>query len=199
MRIGEYDLRSIRSKILTDLYGTEQGKLDDRKIVIAQKNRELWLEKYKPLLDQLPEQMVTRHTDYHLAIKYTPGGEVALEETWDYKVKDPIINPCDDSSSSYRSASQSPLHPNLETETAVLCNEILQLKEERGKMEQYLVETTRMYKGSLQLRKVWDPSLHRYLPKEPVKTPKKSTQIKEDPASPTFLKKRMTINLLEDN
>ena len=66
-------------------------------------------------------------------------------------------------------------------------------------MEQYLVETTRMYKGSLQLRKVWDPSLHKYLPKEPVKTPKKSAQIKEDPVSPTFLKNRMTTNLLEDN
>ncbi len=199
MRIGEYDLRSIRSKILTDLYGAEQKKLDERKTVIAQKNRGFWLEKYKSLLDQLPKEMITRHTDYHLIIKYTPGSEIALEEIWDYKVTDPIINPCDDTNSGYRSAAKSPLHPKLETETAILCNEILQLQEERGKMNQYLVETTTLYKGSLQLRKVWDPSLHRYLPKEPVKTPKKNIPKKEDPASPTFLKNRMTTNLLEDN
>ena len=203
MRLGEHDLQRIRREILDDLYGTEQKKLDERKVVMARRNRDLWLEQYQHLLAQLPEAMVTRHTDYHLSIKYAPGSPhdntVALEERWDYSVKDAVVNPCESNGSShYLNAAQSPLHKDLEQETAVLCNEILKLKEERDQMNEYLISTTALYKGSLQLKKVWDASLHKFLPPEPVRV-KKTKEEKSAPETPTFLKERMTTNLLEDN
>ena len=67
-------------------------------------------------------------------------------------------------------------------------------------MSNYLTKTTEKYTGSLQLRKVWEPSLHKYLPKEPVKVsrPKPAKKVvTPDPTTPVFLKNRMTTNLLE--
>ena len=197
MRLGSYDLQQIVNKILDDLYGFMQKELDVRKEGIAKRNRELWLKKYQHLLDQLPEAMVTRHNDYYVKIKYIPDGTTALvDEKWAYRSDNPIINPVEDGTYGDTPA-KNPLHPDLETDTAVLCNDILKYQEERGSMKDYLQETTRMYKGSLQLRKVWDESLHKYLPPEPVKVKRKKADEKVAPDTPTFLKERMTTNLLE--
>ena len=57
-----------------------------------------------------------------------------------------------------------------------MCEEILKLNKEKADMSNYLADTTRRYKGSVQLRKIWPGSLHKYLPPEPVKIPKKSKE-----------------------
>jgi hypothetical protein len=199
MRIGQYDLQQIRNKILEDLYGSMRQELDKRKEKIAKRNRKLWLKQYQHLLDQLPESMVTRHSDYYVKIKYMPDGEtVLIDEKWAYRSDNPIINPVEEGNYGDNTA-RNPLHKDLETDTAVLCNDILKFQEEKDQMEQYLQETTQMYKGSLQLKKVWDESLHKYLPPEPVKVKRNKAEEKIAPDTPTFLKDRMTTNLLEDN
>ncbi len=66
MRLGQYDLQGIVNKILDDLYGSMNKALDVRKEGIAKRNREIWLKQYQHLLDQLPESMVTRHSDYYV-------------------------------------------------------------------------------------------------------------------------------------
>jgi len=199
MRIGQYDLQQIRNKILEDLYGSMRQELDKRKEKIAKRNRKLWLKQYQHLLDQLPESMVTRHNDYYVKIKYMPDGEtVLIDEKWAYRSDNPIINPVEEGNYGDEPV-RNPLHKDLETDTAVLCNDILKFQEEKGQMEQYLQETTQLYKGSLQLKKVWDESLHKYLPPEPVKVKRNKAEEKIAPDTPTFLKDRMTTNLLEDN
>ena len=202
MRIGDYDLRNIKSKILDDLYGSEQKKFHKRKEEIAKQNREIWLDKYRHLLDQLPESMVTRHSDYYVRVKYTPNvdkTEIMIDEKWEYKMDKPGVNPVDDNSGGYTSAAESPLNDKLQFVAAKLCDEILALRKEKSEIESFLNETTRKYKGSLQLRKVWPESMHKYLPAEPVRVGKKNKPTTPDPVVPATLNTRLTTNLLEDN
>ena len=202
MRLSYSEISNMRRKILTDLYGSKEKKLEERKTNIAQQNRDIWLEKYQSLLAQLPTEMITRHKDYQLDIDYTsPNPEYKkLEETWVYSVDDAIVNPVDgNNSSSYLYATQSPLHSKLETIAHQLCEDILLLKKEKDAMEDYLRETTESNKGSLQLKKIWPEVFHKYLPAEPVKLPRKSKPKVVNPEVPDFLKVRLTTNLLEDN
>jgi len=66
----------------------------------------------------------------------------------------------------------------------------------------YLLETTKKYSGSVKLRELWKdhPVFSKHLPPEPVKLPKSKsikTASSPDLEIPTFLKDRMTTNLLE--
>ena len=202
MRLSYSEISRMRHNILTDMYGSKEKKIEERKTNIAQQNRDLWLEKYQSLLAQLPEAMVSRHKDYQLDIDYTsPNTEYRkLEETWVYSVDDAIVNPVDgNNSSNYLYATQSPLHPKLEPIAHQLCEDILFLKKERDAMAAYIDETTGKNKGSLQLKKVWPEVFHKYLPTEPVRIPRKAKPKVENPDVPDFLKVRLTTNLLEDN
>jgi hypothetical protein len=204
-RIGSYEITNMKRQILRDLYGKEEDKLTKRRTDIAEKSRELYLAPMQHLLDKLPEEMIAKDEEYCLRIKYTPEEDktqISVDEKWRYKTDQPITNPKSHGkgSSYYTSVPENELDPRLQDSAIELCNDILALRTEKQKMSQYLEETTTKYTGSLQLRKVWDSSLHKYLPAEPVKTPrsKKKTAI-PDPTTPIFLKNRMTTNLLEDN
>ena len=207
MRIGDYELRNIKSKILADLYQKSEDKLKERKTAIAKQSRELYLKPIQYLLDQLPTEMVCHDKEYCLRIKYTPNKdktEIMVDEKWEYKTDTNIINPQSyaKGGSYYSSTPENTLHPELQEIAAELCKDILALRIEKQRMSDYLADTTTKYTGSLQLRKVWEPALHKYLPKEPVKVkrPKPAKKIvTPDPIAPTFLKNRMTTNLLEDN
>ena len=202
MRLSYNVISSMKNNIITDLYGTKQKKLAERKVTLARQNRDLWLEKYAPIIAQLPPEMVTRHKDYQVDIDYTsPNSEYKkLEEIWTYSVDDPIINPVDaNNTSSYLYATQSPVHSRLETAANKLCEDILALNKERDAMKDYLTETTEKNKASGLLKKVWPEVFHKYLPSEPAKTPRKAKPKVANPDVPDFLKVRLTTNLLEDN
>ena len=207
MRIGDYELRNIRNRVLSDLYGKSEEKLKERKTAIAKQSRELYLKPIQYLLDQLPEEMVSRNDEYFVRVKYTPNTdktEIMIDEKWGYKSDQPLVNPKEynKGGSYYSNAPENTLHPRLQESAAELCNDILALRIEKQKMSEYLVNTTNKYTGSRQLRKIWEPSLHKYLPKEPIRVPKQKSAKKvstPDPVAPTFLKNRMTTNLLEDN
>ena len=68
MRIGDYDLRNIRGKVLDDLYRKSEDELQNRKTAIAKKNRELQLAPIKYLLDKLPIEMVSHADEYVVKI-----------------------------------------------------------------------------------------------------------------------------------
>tara|TARA_Y100001951_G_C11265909_1_gene255507 strand:+ start:188 stop:811 length:624 start_codon:yes stop_codon:yes gene_type:complete len=205
MRIGTYDLRNIKAKILTDLYLTTEKELTKRRVAIAKQNREYYLKPVQHLLDQLPIEMVSHDTEYVLRIKYTPKTEnikEIVDERWEYKTDKPVINPQSYTSShSYSRSPENTLDPRLYDVTAKLCNDIIAVRTEKEELEQFLSTTTNKYKGSLQLRKIWPESLHKYLPTEPIKIPKQSrSKVKNttvDPAIPTSLNTRLTTNLLE--
>ena len=73
MRIGDYDLRNIRGKVLDDLYRKSENELKKRKTAIAKKSRELYLAPLKHLLDQLPIDMIAHDEEYRVRVKYTPN------------------------------------------------------------------------------------------------------------------------------
>tara|TARA_R110002020_G_scaffold133997_2_gene299008 strand:- start:554 stop:1183 length:630 start_codon:yes stop_codon:yes gene_type:complete len=207
MRIGDYDLRNIREKILTDLYGKSEEKFEKRKEEIAKQNREYFIEPLMSTIVSLPIELIAHTNQYSVKIKYTSPSADKKEnpdiiENWGFRSNKPIPNPKDPSKNSgsyYESIPDQPLDPRLHDITAQLCEEILKLQIEKSQMSNYLADTTRRYKGSIQLRKVWPESLHKYLPPEPVKIPKKSKEkiSKDDPEIPDHLTHRLTENLLE--
>ena len=167
MRIGDHDLRSLRSKILADLYQKSEDKLKERKTAIAKRSRELYLEPIQYLLDQLPVEMVCHDNEYLVRVKYTPNDdktEIMVDEKWEYKSDQPIINPQSHTrgGSYYSSTPENTLNPRLQESAAEICSDILALRIEKQRMSDYLTDTTTRYTGSLQLRKVWEPSLHKY-------------------------------------
>ena len=209
MRMADYALRSMKTKILEELYGKTENQLKIRKTNIAKQNRELYLQPIQHLLDQLPEEMLS-HTDvYHLEIKYTPykdKTDIAVHETWDYKTDTYIVNPKKYQGRSYYSEiPKNPLNPKLRDSAEHLCKDILELKMEQQNTITFLNQCFAKNKGSKALRKMWekDPNARvfcKYLPTEPVRV-KKSTKKETipDPIAPTSIKNRMTTNLLEDH
>ena len=206
MRIGDYELRNIRSKVLDDLYRKSEDELKKRKTAIAKKSRELYLAPLQHLLDQLPIDMIAHDEEYRVRVNYTPNEdktEIMIDEKWEYKADQPIVNPKTFSKggSYYSTVPENTLDPRLQSSAAELCSDILALRIEKENMSSYLIETTTKYSGSLQLRKVWPETLHKYLPAEPVKVkrPKPAKKILDpDPRVPTTLKTRLTTNLLEE-
>ena len=207
MRIGDYELRNIREKILTDLYGKSEEKFENRKEAIEKQNREYFIEPLMSTIVSLPVELIAHTNQYSVKIKYTSPSSDKKEnpdiiENWGFRSNKPIPNPKDPSKNSgsyYESIPDQPLDPRLHDTTAQLCEEKLKLNKEKAEMSNYLADTTRRYKGSIQLRKVWPESLHKYLPPEPVKIPKKSKEKinKDDPEIPNHSTHRLTENLLE--
>lgn len=210
MRISTYNLSSIKRRILDDMYSKTEQNLETRKTLIAQQNRDYYLEPLDHILAELPDEMLPQHKEYTVRIKYkqnTKDTEFALNELWTYRSEIPILNPHEQYSAtkySYQHApAESSLDPKLYAITAILCNEILALQVERDELSDFLHKTTQKYSGTLQLRKIWPESLHKYLPAEPAKTPRKNKILKGnpiellDPVVPTFIPTRLTTNLLE--
>ncbi len=202
MRLGSWDLIKIKKKILEDMYGAAEADFEERKTEIAKQNREYYLAPLMPILDQLPEDMITRDYLYKLIIKYSPDPKntfiTKIEQTWVYKSDTLQINP--HSPTQQYEQAESKLDSRLYGITKTLCNEMLELLEEKKKLTEYLNETINKYSGTLQLRKVWPEYLHKYLPAEPPKVSRKKKvpkSIKADPAIPDFIPTRLTTNLLE--
>ena len=206
MRLGMYDISSIKNKILADLYGKQETKLNGQRKEIAKQNRELLLKEFKVHIDSIPTQLFHIGRTYQLFINYKPLSDpdtFALSETWEVDIPDQSITP----RYSYnmgltKCIPPTNLNPKLFKVTSLLCEEIIALNEEKATMQEFLNMTTTRYTGTLQLRKIWPKSLHKYLPPEPIKQAKLNKQKKKTveaiiPAPPEKLKERLTTNLLE--
>ena len=210
MRMADYALRSMKTKILEELYGKTEKQLKIRKTNIAKQNRELYLQPIQHLLDQLPKEMLSHTDEYKLQIKYTPYKDktnIAVHETWDYRTDTYVVNPkiYQNGASYYSDIPKNPLNPKLRDSAEQLCKDILELRTEQENTIAFLEQSFIKNKGSKALRKMWekDPNAHvfcKYLPAEPVRV-KKSTKKETipDPIAPTSIKNRMTTNLLEDH
>ena len=221
MRIGNYELQRIKNKIIDDLYGKKEEELEKKEQQITIENREIWLKQYKPLLEQLPDSMVTRNKKYQLKVDYTDPtvseailekdrevtrnsysgdynrrSNYVIETTWEHTYQKAVINPTDNDDG-YSNPEPQPIHTSLKGKLDTLCENILAWRRERNEMSDYLEETTAHNTGSQQLRKIWPEPFHKYLPAESPSTSTKKTKPIPPPA-PTGLKDRLTTNLLED-
>jgi len=212
MRIGQYELRNMKRKILEDLYNAPEAELDKRRASVAQTNRQYYIEPLEAILDKLPIEMITYHQDYCLVINYNvnPTNPTAgVAETWKYKSQKPVLNPHEVTTRrNYNSfePARNTLNPRLQSMAAQLCNDIVALRIEKAELQKFLHDTTYKYSGSLQLRKIWPEAFHKYLPVEPAPVPRAkrgskvpNPNVPADPETPTFLKTRLTTNLLEGN
>ena len=205
MRIGQWELRSIREKILRDLYERPENDLTARKIRIAQQNREFFIEPLMPTLSALPDEMVSHNNEYILKINYgnDPEENKRVKENWVYRSDKPIINPRRLDGNTYNASPQQELDKRLYEDAEILCKDILHLRAMKKEQSDYLVQTMDRESGSLQLRKTWPEYLHKYLPPEPVKVPRKTkgTGTKkveiDKPVVPNSFETRLTENLLE--
>jgi len=206
-KMGSYEIGKLKSNILDGFYRKREAELAVRRTVIAKKNRELQLAPIQYLLDQLPTDMISHADEYVVRMRYTREEDktnVLVDEKWDYKTDAPVINPQKVSNSHYQNTPDNDLKEELKEKADKLCEDIIELKTEKEEMSVYLNATTSKYTGSLQLRKAWknEPGLLKYLPAEPVKVlrPKPAKKVVvPDLEVPTFLKNRMTTNLLEDD
>ncbi len=212
MRLGHYDLQSIVNNILQDLYKKAEDEFSERRTEIARQNRDYYLAPLLPILEQLPLEMVGHHMEYKVQVKYgldPHTGNFALDEVWVYRSTGGcVINPriVDSTRSTWEieAAHLTKLDSRLYAEAHILIMEILAIQKEKAEMNHLLYTTTKQYSGSLQLRKVWPNSLHKYLPAEPPKATKapRSTAVlaPKQPTTaviPTSLNNRLTTNLLE--
>ena len=102
MRIGDYELRNIREKILTDLYGKSEEKFENRKEAIAKQNREYFIEPLMSTIVSLPVELIAHTNQYSVKIKYTSPSADKKEnpdiiENWGFRSNKPIPNPKDPS------------------------------------------------------------------------------------------------------
>jgi hypothetical protein len=221
MRIGSWELQSIRNKILRDLYSPEEEKHNKRKTEIVRKNREYYIDPFLQIALSLPEELIDEHKDFVTEIKYSSPTIEKLEcgtgdhgdtskftvnESWTYSNDVAVINPVKKGNTTGYSQNQpapQPLDPRLKDITDQLCEEIIALSIKRKETHDYLVATTHKYTGSLQLRKEWPASFHKYLPPEPIKVAKPAKETKKvavdlhDMALPDHIHETMTNNLLE--
>ena len=205
MRIGQWELRSIRERILRDLYERPENDLTARKVRIAQQNREFFIEPLMSTLSALPDEMVSHNNEYILKINYgnDPEENKRVKENWVYRSDKPIINPRRLDGNTYNSSPEQELDKRLYEDAEILCKDILHLRAMKKEQSDYLVQTMDRESGSLQLRKTWPEYLHKYLPPEPVKVPRKTkgTGTKkveiDKPVVPDSFETRLTENLLE--
>ena len=212
-RLSQNAIRTIKDKILADLYGKTEDEIKGRKHDIARRNRELFLAPMLSTIDILPLEMISRHDTYEVHVKYKKDpadGTYAVSETWSHYDKDGLINPCKLKSRNSNWNEPAPaerLDERLLAEAAVICEDTLTIKGEKVEMTEFLEDSMQRYSGSLQLRKVWPESLHRYLPAEKPKAPRLPKATKSNPnpkpdiddvaQAPAHLTTRMTTNLLE--
>jgi hypothetical protein len=221
MRIGSWELSNIRNKILDHLYKRRSDEIEKRKIEIAKQNREYLLEPFQKVIDNLPLDLVAHSYEYMINVKYHPQQNPmfiqnvkelsvpensTVSEYWIYKSKNKIINPVEPKGSTnnyYTQSPEQPLDPRLHSEAEKLCQDILTLRKERAESETYLVQTTQANQGSIKLRGVWPAWMHKFLPPEPTKLPKKSKKtakvVVDTPEIPEHIEMQLTENLLEGN
>ena len=203
-RMSSYELSRITDKILLDLYGKQEEKLNKQKLIIAEKNREYFIEPLIPFIEKLPIALFRRELTHQTIIKYKldkKDPKAGICHIWEYKCKDKfnyinlptIYARVDSENENVNREYVSNLDSRLYDETAKLCEEIITLRAERRKMKKYLDETTTKYSGSKQLRKIWPHTLHKYLPAEVLKSTPKKIEIEQ----PDFINTRLTNNLLE--
>jgi len=212
MRISEYNKGCIRHRILDDLYEKTLNELFKRQQKVAKDAFNYAVAPYLETLNSLPDGLVPRVQSAQVHIKYKSPVEVHPEfdnvnEHWRCSFDTPQIGFVDTEQYSYGRVTPHPvsLDPRQYEETAELLNELIAIRAEKGKLTQYLRETMNKFSGSLQLRKVWPDTLHKYLPAEPAKTPKATItkparkKAPELAVAPINLKARLTTNLLEDS
>lgn len=201
MRISDNAKWQMKNKILDDMYAKAEIALTARQVAIAKKNREYYFEPYLPLLDKLPPELISYHTDFCVGVSYNQNAEEInrrLNATWRYTADRQLPNPqkLPIAKHSIGYPADTALDPRLYKEAAVLAEDIITLRNERDELTDFLTTTLENFSGSNQLKKAWPESLHKYLPATVARTKKAKP---EPVAVPETISTRLVTNLLEGN
>jgi hypothetical protein len=205
MRISDSLKRAMKAEILEDLYKKPEDELNKRQADICKRNRIYELEPYQDILNALPVELVAHARQYKLDITYKRDSETnkfAIDETWSHYYETDVFAFVSLGQSNYGSISSinGTLDSRLYNETAILAEELLELRKTKKELDKYLTDTLEKWSGPKQLRTVWPESLHKYLPVIKARTPKVAKDKPPVPMAaeaPTSLGTRLTANLLE--
>ncbi len=96
-RLGCADIHTIKRKILSNLYGANEESIKERKEDIARRNREYFMEPLRPIMDQLPFDLLQHTSQYQLFINYKLSNTDLMQgvcEVWEYNSYNPTdVNP----------------------------------------------------------------------------------------------------------
>ena len=195
-RLSHTDLYKIKKTILKEFYGDSEEKFNKRKSEIAEKNREYVMAPLQQWLSKIPNNLLSRNPTYELYVNYNtdqPDKSKSLKEVWEFKSQ--LMSTINPAQEIYRrTLPVGNIVPELRLEVANLCEDILKIHKEKKELSEFLDTTTEQYRGSLQLRKIWPATLHKYLPAESSKTTKARLVAA---SAPTFIHQRLATNLLE--
>lgn len=211
MRLTEYAKSDIRRKIINDLYAKSIADIERRQDQLTREAFEYAMEPHRPILAQLPKELCSHVKSAQLHIIYesapdSEGNTQTLNERWVVSFTNAEMGFIDHNSSSMyvHTPASIKLDKRQYATAHELIKDTLALREERTKLENYLVETMAEFSGTLQLLKIWPDTLHKYLPPEPERESKPKSAKKKlvglvPTAAPIDIKSRLTRNLLEDN
>ena len=226
-RISDVRLDAMKQEIMKDLYTATEKRLADRAVEIAKNARQHWINQYKPMLDQLPDELIAQYPSYNISIQYPWDKKFSkfdqttshlprftintadsikntwenidyIKENWQFTSPIPIANPVTVNSAGYTEAKTQELHPDMYKDVENLCKEKIKFIREKVRMHNYLNTLASKNRTHKQLREVLPSSFQRYLPPETVKRKAIKKEARHVEA-PDFLGERQTINLLEDN
>lgn len=197
MRLGQQAQYDIREKIMADLFNLPKSKLEKSKETLATKCYETWIAQYTPYISKLPTEFFRHKNVVQMMVDEEERERWYTERKSHYYLA--IVDPKDE----WRPTEIPFAIPKEhEEEVAALRQQDTDLQKEVHEMGQYLSESMGTWNTTTKLRKGWPEMLHKYIPEEPKRAPRKAKQVKEEvvvPDAPTAaMQQRVTLNILEN-
>jgi len=196
MRLGQQAQYSIQQDIMNDLFNLPTTKIETAKTELTTKCYETWISYYTPYISKLPAGF------FHHKHKVQMLVNEEESERW-YTKRNPhyylaTVDPKDE----WRPLEIPFTVPREhEEEVSTLHQQDTDLQKEMQEMKQYLNDSLDTWNTTTKLRKGWPEMLHKYIPEEPKRAPRKAKQVKEEvvPDAPTSsMQQRVTLNILEN-
>lgn len=201
MRLSETKRHEIKRKILGDLYDKAENDVHQRQADICKKSYADYIVEYLPIIKKLPAEFFRR--DYSITTSFTLPEDGTLKT---FTLTDTSMNEKDYfylqkkiGGRSWEGNSVVQLRDKYLKGMEKLIKEKEVISEEKAKMEKYLLESINEWTTTSKLKKNWPVSLHKYIPPEPARAPRKKKEVKPDVQidTPSELNVRLTTNLLE--
>ena len=197
MIIGQTRKSEIKQKILTDLFSQAEVNIIQQKKKVTEESYYIWLKQYQEAIAALPPEFIHHTTSVYMKV----AGD--SKYSWGYASPDltPIIAVVKDS---YRPDELPFPVPDQYKDTVVtILQEEKELKAEKEAMSSYLKKSMTMWNTTAKLKKNWPEQLHKYIPTDPPRKPRKKKPVSTDTldieAPVSAIQQRLTTNLLENS
>lgn len=200
MLIGQQKSIEIKDKIMHELFTTPNLNLKELEHTLVDKAYDLWIADYLPIINKLPKDLFVYSSSVEMITTDDEQGRwrshsqsknsfICLVDgtiTWRLREK-PFFQPTE-----------------IEEEVQQLIAKKAKLETEEEEMRIYLQNSFALWNTTAKLRKNWPKTLHKFIPEEPPRKPRKKknkTETVNTPeiTAPVGIQARMTLNILESD